>query len=144
MTAKNYAAKGLQLQMGDGATPTEAFTAIANLGDLTGPGAALDTVEVTHHGSPAKEFAATLLDGGEVSLSINWDPAEATHKNAAGGLIYVMEQKTLKNWKIVTPDTGASVVAFSAFVVGFEPEGPVAGKLAAKVKLRISGAVTFP
>jgi hypothetical protein len=142
--AKSYSAKGLQLQMGDGATPTEAFTAVANLGDLTGPGAALDTVEVTHHGSPAKEFAATILDGGEVSVSINYDPAEATHKNAAGGLIYVMEQKLLKNFKIVFADTGASVLAFAAFVVGFEPEGPVAGKLAAKIKLRISGAVTFP
>lgn len=142
--AKSYAAKGTLLKIGDGGTPTENFTSIANVGDITGPGAALDTVDVTHHGSASKEFVATLLDGGEISLSINYDPAETTHKNAAGGLIYAMEQKLLKNWQIVLTDDAHSTIAFAAFVVGFEPEAPVAGKLAAKVKFRISGAVTLP
>jgi hypothetical protein len=141
--AKSYAAKGVQLQMGDGATP-ENFTAIANLADVSGPSLALDTVEVTHHGSQAKEFAATLVDGGDVSFPINWDPAEATHKNTAGGLSYALLNKQLKDFKIVYPDQAGSSIAFSAFVVGFEPDGPVTGKLSAKLKLRISGAVTMP
>lgn len=142
--AKSYAAKGTLLEMGDGATPTENFTPVAQVGDIVGPMVALDTVDVTHHGSAAKEFAATLLDGGEITLPINYDPAEATHKNAAGGLIYVLQQKQLKNWKIIFPDTGASVISFAAYLIGFEPEAPVAGKLQAKIKLRISGAVTLP
>lgn len=142
--SKDYAAKGVQLQMGDGATPTENFTAIAHIGDISGPNLQMDTVEVTNHGSPAKEFVPTLEDGGEITLPINWDPAETTHKNAAGGLSYALKQKAKKNWKIVYPDDAASVISFAGYVVGFDPKGPVAGKLTADIKIRVTGAVTLP
>lgn len=141
--SQDYAAKGIKLQIGDGATPTEGFTDVAHIGDVAGPSLAMDTVDVTHHGSTAKEFKPTIEDGGEVTLPINWDPAEATHKNAAGGLAYCLKQKLLKNFKIVYPTAANDSLSFAAYVVGFEPEGPVSGKLTAKVKLRVSGPVTF-
>ena len=52
--------------------------------------------------------------------------------------------KQLKDFKVIFPDQAGSAITFSAFVVGFEPEGPVAGKLTAKLKLRISGLVVMP
>jgi len=140
--SKDYAAHGIQLQRGDGATPTENFVSMAHIGDVVGPALALDTVETTHHGSTAKEFVPTIEDGGEVTLPINWDPAEATHKNSAGGFMYDLKNKVKSNWRIAFPTVGNDYVAFAAYVVGFEPEGPVAGKLTAKVKLRVTGPVT--
>ena len=144
MSAKNYPALGTQLQMGDGATPTENFTPIAHLGDIQAPAIKLDTVEVTSHSDTWKQRVATLLDGGDVTLSLNFDPAEATHKNAAGGITYAQLNKTLKNWKIQLPDQANSIIAFAAYVTDFQIDAPVAGKLAAKLKLQVSGAVTMP
>lgn len=143
MTAKNYPALGTLLKMGDGASP-ENFTSIAHIGDIQAPAVKLDTVDVSSHSSTWVERVATLLDGGDVTLSINYDPGEATHKNAAGGLEYTMLNKTLRNWKIVLPDVAASVISFAAFVTDFQVEAPVKGKLSAKLKLTISGAVTLP
>lgn len=142
--SKEYAAKGTQLQMGDGGSPTENFTAIAQVEDINGIALALDTAETTHHASAAKEFVATVIDGGEVSLSIVWDPGEATHKNASGGLSYQLLQKILRNFKLVFPDVANSVISFAGFVVGFEPEAPVKGALKAKLKIRVSGLPTLP
>ncbi len=140
--SQDYISHGIQLKMGDGASP-ENFTAVAHIGDVKGPNMAQDTVEATHHGSSAKEFLATIEDGGEISLPINWDPAEATHKNTAGGLAYAFKNKQKKNWQLVYPTANNDMLSFAAFVVGFEPSGAVAGKLTAEIKLRVTGPVTF-
>lgn len=140
--AKTYSSHGVQLQMGDGANP-ENFTPVAQIGDLVGPPLVVDTVDATTHGSAAKEFVPTIADGGEPTFPINWDPAEPTHKNSIGGLLYVFNNKLLKDWRIVLPTAANDTISFSAYIVGFEPEEPVAGKLTAKIKLRVSGAVTF-
>ncbi len=141
--AKSYAAKGTTISMGDGASP-EVFTAIAHINDVDGPGSKRETVDVTHHGSTSKEFVATLLDSGEVKFQINYDPAEATHKNAAGGLIFAHEAGTVKNFKIAFPALVAAGPTFAAIVTDFQTKAPVAGKLSAEVTLKISGAITWP
>lgn len=142
--SQEYAAKGTLLKRGDGGTPTENFTAIAQVQDIQGIALVLNHAETTHHGSTAKEFVATLHDGGEVSFTIVWDPAEPTHKNAAGGLTYDMLQKTKRNFQLVFPDVGNSIISFAAFVVAFEPEAPVANALKAKVKLKVTGLPVLP
>lgn len=142
--SKKYAGLGFQLQMGDGASP-ENFTAIAAIQDLKAPAIKADTVDATTHQSPGwKEKLVTLLDGGDVSFPIIYDPAEATHKNAAGGLSYVMLQKILKNWKIRMTDDAHSFITFAAFVTDFQVEGPVENLMKATIKLTVSGAVTLP
>lgn len=72
---------GTQFRRGNGATPTEVFTTIANVTSISGPERSRDTIEVTSHDSPDqwKEFIGGLKDGGELSLDINYDPAETTH-----------------------------------------------------------------
>lgn len=144
--AKKYAAVGTKLEIGDGATPTENFSQIAEVKDISGPAFVVDTVETTSHSSPsaAKEFVATLLDGGDVTFTINYDPAEATQKNAANGLIANMVAKTLKNWKLILTDSANSAIAFAAYIVEFSPDMMVKGNLTAKLKLRVTGLVTLP
>lgn len=139
----NYASFGTLLQIGDGATP-EAFTTVAQVRDITGPGMAVGTKDVTSHSSAGawREKVATLKDGGQVRFTITWDPPSATH-DATTGLLADMWARTLRHWRLVFPDVGTAYFAFSALIVAFEPATPVEGSLDANVTLELSGAVTL-
>jgi len=137
------ASYGTLLKAGDGGSP-ESFTTIAEVLDITGPGLTLNTEDGTSHDSTAgwMERIATILDVGEVGFAIQYDPAGATH-DASTGLIADMVARTLRNFQLVFPDTGTTTWAFAAFVTGFEPGAPVAGKLTASVTLSGSGQPTL-
>lgn len=130
---------GTILKAGDGATPTEVFTAIAEVKDVTGPSMSLETEDVSHQGSTAAEFVGTLVDHGEVGFDLNFDPAGTTHLSLRTDLI----NKTLRNFQLVFPDTPATQFDFAAYVTKFEVEAKVKGALTAKVTLKISGEVTL-
>lgn len=135
---------GTLLKIGDGGGGGEVFTTIAEVFEIGGPGLTLETIDVTHHTSTAgwREFVGGLLDGGEVSLSINYDPVDATH-DASTGLIADMEARTVRNFQLVFPDTGTTTWTFAALVTGFEPSEPIDDKLAADVSLKLSGQPTL-
>ena len=130
---------GTLLKIGDGAA-TEVFTTIAGVMDISGPTQSLGTQEVTPQTAPnsARVFIATLLDGGEVTFDINYEPAGATHDQTTG-LIKVQTDKTLNNFECVFPDAATTTWSFAAFVASFEPTAPVDGALTASVTLKISG-----
>lgn len=138
------AAKGTLLKIGDGATPTEVFTTIAEVVNITGPGLSMDPLDVTSHSSTAgwKEFIGGLLDAGEVSFEINYIPTDATH-DATAGLINDMENRTKRNFEVIFPDSGNTKWTIAALVTGFEPGAPVDGKLTASVSLKLSGQPTL-
>lgn len=135
---------GTLLKIGDGATPTENFTTIAEVLDIGGPSLGLDTEEITNHDSTGgwEEVIGTILRSGEVTFEINYDPAGATH-DASTGLIADMVARTLRNFQLVFPDSGTTTWSFAAYVTGFEPGAPVAGKLSASVTLKPSGQPTL-
>lgn len=139
----NWAAKGSLLKIGDGAG-SETFTTIAQVVNIGGPGLKMDTLDVTNHSSTDgwKEFVGGLLDGGEVSLEINFDPTAATHKLSTG-LLKDMSARTVRNFQLVFSDTGGTTWSFAALVSGFEPAAPVDGKLSATVTLKVSGKPTL-
>ncbi len=139
----NFAAKGTLLKQGDGASP-EVFTTIAQVVSIGGPSLSLDPIDVTNHSSLDgwKEFVGGLLDGGEISLEINYDPVNATH-NATAGLIKDMEDRTVRNFQLVFSDTAGTTWTVPALVTGFEPGAPVDGKLSASVTLKVSGKPTL-
>ena len=78
---------------------------------------------------------ATLKDGGEVTLDINYVPEDSTHV----GVWTDMGNKTLRNWQVVWPNVAVTTWSFAAFVTGFEPSASVDDKLSASVSLKISG-----
>ena len=131
---------GTKLKMGDGASP-EVFSDIAAVSKVGGPGVSLDTIDVTADDSPGgyKEYAAGLLDAGEIKLELNFLPANASQ----AGLLTALTSRAAKNFKLVFPDTANTTWSFSAFVTNFEPDAPVDGKLAASVTLKITGQPTL-
>jgi hypothetical protein len=130
---------GTLFKIGDGAG-TEAFTTVADVHDISGPTLSMGTEDVTSHSSPSgwAEYCATVGDGGEVTFSINYNPTAATH-NATNGLLADMAARTLRHFKLVFSNTGATTWNITAIVTKFEPKAPVKGKLTADVGVKITG-----
>jgi predicted secreted protein len=121
-----------------------AGTVIGNVTAIKGPSIALDTVDVTSHDSTSgwEEVVATILRSGEVTIDMDYDPANAQVKNASGGLLYLLTTRASASFTITLPSTAA--IIFTAFVTGFEPDMAVDGALTASLKLKPTGAVTLP
>lgn len=122
----------------------EAFTTIAQVRNIGGPGLSLDVEDVTTHDSTGawEEVVATILRSGEVSLDIVWDPATATHGWGVG-LLAVMPRRATRNFQVIFPDAASTTWSFAAEVVSFEPDAPHDGALTASVTLKLSGEVTL-
>jgi len=133
-------AHGTILKAGDAANNVED---IANVTSISGPGLTLETIDVTNHSSASnwREFIGGLKDGGEVNIDISYEPAGATHKNAAGGLLYFLTTRAIAYFSLTFPNTGVNTVwSFTALVASFEPSIAVGDALTASVTLKITGA----
>lgn len=132
-----YAAFGTKLLRG--------AVEIAQVQNISGPGLALDTEDVTSHDSTEgwEEVVATILRSGEVSMDLVYDPNNATHKNASGGLLYDLAGRTSTAYTLTFPSSPAVSWTFTAFVVGFEPDMPHDGALSASVTMKITGKPTL-
>ena len=132
-----YSAFGTALKKGG--------TEYAQVKSISGPGLSLDTEDVTSHDSTGgwEEVVGTILRSGEVTLEIEYDPAAATHKYAAGGLVYDLVQKTIIEFTLEFPDVAITTWTFNALITGFEPGMPVDGALTAAVKLKLTGQPTL-
>src|SRR5512138_534510 len=110
-------------------------TTIKEVCDISGPAMKAGTIDTTNHDSTGgwREFVTTLKEGGEVTFQINYDPAHATHKDAAGGLLNDFKNGTSVAFSVTFTDAANTVWSFSAFVIGFAPKMPVEGKLSADV-----------
>lgn len=131
---------GTLLKRGDGAA-TEVFTAIANATNITAPGLSRNTIDVTAHDSPDRymEFVGGLIDPGEVSIDVNYDPA--VHDT----LILDLEDTEPRNYQLVFPDdpTTPTTWAFAAVMTGFEASAPYDDKLTATLTFKVSGKPTI-
>lgn len=116
---------------------------VANVVSIDGPALSLDTADVTAHDSPGgwEELVPTILRSGEVTLEINYNPTEASHKNAASGLLHQLVNRTTDTWTFGGP---MGTWSFSGYVTAFSPSAPHDGKLSASVTIKPTGKVTIP
>ena len=139
-----HLAFGTILAYGDGATP-EVFTKIGQAKDIKGPNMTRSSVDVTNHDSPAGylQSLASLRDGGEVTLAVEYDPGDASH-NQDTGLKYLFDLDTRTNFQLIFPvesDNGYWGFTFVAQVTALGPAMPVLGSLTADVTVKVAGAV---
>jgi predicted secreted protein len=134
---------GSKLKLGDGGTPTEVFTSIAEVIDLTPPALSRDSIDVTNQDTTNgwREKIPGFRDGGEVTFNCNWLPTNATH-DATTGLLSTFNDNDLHNWQIVLPDA-ITVVAFAGFLTGFEPDLPLEEQGQLSITITVSGPVTI-
>lgn len=135
-----YAAFGTTLKIGG-----TAGTAVVNIESIEGPEQTVETLDMTAHdsGSAYREIRPSFIDAGEVTLRIQWDPNDATHKNTAGGLRYMLAQRTSSAFAITYPSSPAASDVFTAYVTKFVPSAPFDDKLTADVTLTLTGAPTL-
>ncbi len=137
---------GTTIKMGNGASP-EVFSQIANVVTLDGPGETMATIDATHLLSPGfyMEKVAGLLDGGQVTLMLQFDPAQPTH-NLAIGLKHKLSGRILTNFIIdfsLTGLMGDNTIAFSAFVTNLGKSVAVGKLVEQAVTLMLSGPTTW-
>lgn len=138
MSSNALESQGMVLKHGNGATPTEAFTAIPEIKTFSGPGGSATVIDVTDLSSAAKEKRMGLADEGQLQFTINYIPANAQH----AGLRADRASRVLRNFQMEFTDTPKTVWNFAAYVTGFAVSGAVDGVVEANVTLEISGAIT--
>jgi hypothetical protein len=106
---------GTTLLIGDGVTPTEGFTKIAEVVTITPPTSAPAEVDVSHLESAAREKRAGLADTGAGEFQINFLPADVGHQQ-----LFDEGNATVHpphNWKVMFPPPNDTYgVAFRASV----------------------------
>ena len=130
--------KGTALKRGDGAGP-EVFTAIARVTNVGGPGLSRETYDVTAHDTPSNymHFIGGLVDPGEVSVDVNYAPADHD------ALVADLEDVDPRNYQLVFPDPDQTTWGFAAVMTGFEPSAPYDDKLTATLTFKVSGKPTI-
>lgn len=143
MATAAKAAYGTLFKIGDGGG-SEVFTTIAEVLNISGPGLKREVVDVTNMDSTEgwRERVPTLLDGGEISLDLNFLPETAT-QSFSGGLIRDLKDGTKRNFQLRFSNTGNTTWTIPAYVTAFEPSSKVDDRLMAKVTLVVSGKPTL-
>lgn len=119
------------------------FATIANVSDLSGPEREREAIEVTAHDSADqyREFVKGLKDGGEVSLTLNYDPGQSTH----GDLDADFEEKDLRDYQLVIlpGDDDEHTWEFSALITSLGDAFPVDDRMEREATFKISGKPTL-
>ncbi len=131
---------GTLFQRGDGVTPTEGFTTVAEVKDIDAPELSRSVHDVTHQQSPDgyNEKIGGIRDGGEVSFTLNFLPGNAT-QDATTGLISDLHTDTKRNYRLVFPDADGTTWTFPGLVTSFKAKAPVDGALEADVTVTVCG-----
>ncbi len=125
---------------GDTAQGGENFATIAEVSDITPPAPTTSTFETTHYLSPNgnMQFASGLTDPGDMSISFNWLPTDATQDNLTG-LFKAFRDKQLRNFRIIYPLTPTVVDAFAGLVTTYPVTTPMNDRMSASVTIKVSG-----
>jgi hypothetical protein len=124
------------------AAASKTITGSANIGEIksfNGPGGQASEIDVTTLESTGKEFLMGLQDEGEISLEVNFDPADV-------GQVFCRNARTNQtrnSYRITLPNAAATKLDFLAFCKGFSLAGGVDDVVKASLTLRVTGAVTF-
>lgn len=129
---------------GYGAILKRGSTAIVEMTDLQFPAVDRDMIDVTHLTSDNgfREFIAGLINAGECTITVNYRPTNATHKQIITDLTTFPQ--VAQTYDIVATDSGASVWQGKLLVKSFRPQAPKDGAFTAQVTFQATGPITFP
>ncbi len=136
MAQNAYAATfGTTISYGDvGGTPT--YVPLAGVKEIGGlPALEADEFEITRidQTSPLKQFAASMIDPGELEFTLGFDKAKVT-------TLYGLH-RLAKAWKVLFSD--GSALSFEGWVKTITPEASTDDEVTVAVTVRVSGAVVF-
>lgn len=123
-------------------TPGTTFETIADVTNIGGPARTRETIDVTSHNSPGQwmEFIGGLKDGGEISLDINYDPAELTHD-----IDDDFDDTEARNYRIVIlPGTDDEYTwSIKGIMTELSDEFPYDDKMSRSMTIKVTGKPTL-
>jgi len=128
--------KGTLLQLSIAAV----FTTISQRVQVTAPDMENPRIDTTNLDSTWRTNRASLPDGKEVAMTIQYDAAAVTH----AALWTSFQAGTTEAWKIIFADTGAAEVAWNGHIEKFSfGDADVDNLILANITITVSGAVTI-
>ena len=115
-------------------------TAVGQVVSVSGPSVSTATIDVTDIAGSEKTFIAGMVDGGEVSLEVSYDPATAATNHGVMTTALLAGTAT-DGWKITWSD-GAHVSALG-IVTSFSASAAIDDKVTASFTIKVTGPVTF-
>jgi predicted secreted protein len=131
-------AKGTQLKVGNGATPTEVFTLIPGVRTITGPSMSAEQIDITSHDTPGgfRDKMQGLKDWGVLSFELLWEPENTQHQQLFDDYV----AGTVRNYTLTYPDTPATTLTFAGFVGNNPTSAPFDGALTKTAEIVIMGS----
>jgi len=111
---------------------------LAQIRNISGPGVTATDVDTTTMDSSTnyRTFAAGLLDPGEVTFSLVYDPTNATHTRLARW----MRGRYSAGWKVYHGSTAGTGQDFTGYVKGMSREIPMDDVITCDVTIKVSGS----
>jgi hypothetical protein len=141
VTIDGIPAFGTLVQVLSGSTPTETYTTIAGVGDITGPSNAMAEVDVTSHssGAPIKRTVPGLIDLGDLAFPCFWNPDDPTQNiSSPYGMEYLFFNRIVTKFQLVMPNESHRTRQFQGFVKTMGEDYKVAGVCTRNVAIRIT------
>ena len=112
---------------------------VAEINSISGPNMSRDPIDVTSLDSTGgyREFIPGFRDGGEVTLSCNWE------LGAWSDWLADFQSDNIVTYTIVLSNDEATEISFDAYCVGMGVEIPTDDKVTNEVTLKITGAVSI-
>lgn len=139
MSTNALASQGMTLSVGDAASP-EAYTAISDISEISGPDGSAGEIEVTDLSSTAKEFKRGLTDNGSISTTMMFIPADTQHAQLRSDFNSATE--VARNYRITFTDSPQTLWTFSAYVGTLSVSNSLDGVTTANITLRVKGNIT--
>ena len=125
-------------EMGSAAVATPlAWLEVGEVTDWDGPGGSATMYETTHLRSEAKEKKIGLMDEGQLTLSINWEPSDPGQQEAR----QARADRAEKSFRLTYSD--GSIATFQGYVMGMSSSGGVDNKVSGSITIEISGPVVY-
>lgn len=130
---------GTQLQRGDGLVPQN-FSTVAEVRSISGPSMATDILDVTNHESQGgvREFKAGLIDPGELTFDLAFQPGEPSH-GAKAGLQKAQLDRAVEDYHLVFPPGIGFTWEFQGIVTGLPLTFPIDEVITSSVTLKVTG-----
>lgn len=130
------------LQVSAGGSP-ESWVTIAGISSINGPSFNVEVQDVTTHSNalPWRSKIPTLLDAGELSFDLFFDPSESSHSENSNGIVALFLNRVKTRWRLkFPPPNNTSYFICEGFCSRFEMQEPVDGVLTASCTITWTGA----
>ena len=133
MTTIAKLSNGTLLKIDDGAST---YTTVPEVMKLSGPGVKFDLLDVSSHDTSTlfRGFIPGVSAGDAVRFEINWRPPNTIHKQIRTDAYAA----TLRNFKIVFPDSSFNTVTMATYIQSFSPNADVGKQMTAVGDLKIT------